>query len=202
MPALRNDIIRRSPEAQAFRAERVVGVATQLASKGGYEGVNMREVAQLAQVGLATLYRYYPSKDALINAAVAAQVQQLAADVQRRPPQQRTPAERAAEVYVRALHAMEADRGFAHAAMSSFHTPRPFGEDESDSESGRDIDAMIEIAASAAWGNDHRLSAHEKQALHMVQSLWNSSVISWLNHEMSIDYGAKRIRLAARKLLN
>src|SRR5438128_2639988 len=65
-------------EQQAERRSRVVSAAKALAAKGGYVAVQMRSVAQEADVALGTLYRYFSSKDALLLAGL----EQLAEDMQ------------------------------------------------------------------------------------------------------------------------
>ncbi|GAA3161265.1 hypothetical protein GCM10020255_044490 [Rhodococcus baikonurensis] len=70
----------RTAEAKAFRVERVVKATRELASAGGYEAVQMREVARVAQTALSTLYKYYASKDDLITVAVRSELDSLAED--------------------------------------------------------------------------------------------------------------------------
>ncbi|WP_214102669.1 TetR family transcriptional regulator [Acrocarpospora catenulata] len=190
----------RSPEAQAFRADRVIETARQLATEGGYEAVQMREVAKRARVALATLYRYYPSKDDLIRAFVDAQVRLLRADVVARPPQDANPGARAAAVFIRAFHAMTRDRGFAQAAMCIYHTPQPLGTQARPIEEGHRA-SFIDIAAYAAWGSGHQPTDDEYLALYLLESLLNSSVISWLNGHMTPDYVERRLWFAAARLL-
>ena len=60
----------RSSEARAARTQRMIRAAIELAGQGGYEAVQVREVAARAKVALATFYRYYPSKKQLLLAAV------------------------------------------------------------------------------------------------------------------------------------
>ena len=54
---------------QAARRERVIDAALELAAEGGYDAVQMRDVAGRAQVALGTIYRYFSSKDHLLAAA-------------------------------------------------------------------------------------------------------------------------------------
>lgn len=52
--------------AQLERRNRLLVAAGGLASEGGYRAVTMRDVADRAGLGLATVYRYFASKDHLI----------------------------------------------------------------------------------------------------------------------------------------
>ncbi|TML66926.1 MAG: helix-turn-helix transcriptional regulator, partial [Actinobacteria bacterium] len=51
---------------QAARRDRVLDAALVLAAEGGYDAVQMRDVATRAQVALGTIYRYFASKDHLL----------------------------------------------------------------------------------------------------------------------------------------
>ncbi|PBC43954.1 TetR/AcrR family transcriptional regulator [Rhodococcus sp. ACPA4] len=196
----------RTPEAKAFRVERVVKAARELASAGGYEAVQMREVARRAQTALSTLYKYYASKDELITAAVSSELDSLAEDVLRRPPRQRTAEGRAGEVFVRAFVAMVKDPGFAHSVLAAGNTVLEFDPDRvRHSAEVTDITPwstpFTSIAAVQAWGPDHRCSPMQLRALCMVETLWVASVGSWLNGETSAHEVKRRLRLAAKRLL-
>src|SRR4030088_3494685 len=60
--------------AQQVRRKRILDATLALASKGGYEAVQMRAVAERADVALGTLYRYFPSKGHLLVSALAREV--------------------------------------------------------------------------------------------------------------------------------
>src|ERR687883_441125 len=49
-------------DAQRARRRRILAAAAELATEGGFDAVQMREVAERADVALGTLYRYFPSK--------------------------------------------------------------------------------------------------------------------------------------------
>lgn len=190
----------RSAEAHAFREGQVAAVVQQMASEGGYEAVQMRAVARRAGVALATLYRYYPSKDDLIRAAIGSQVQLLRDDVLARPPVQATPGERAGAVFLRAFHALTRDRGYAHALMSRFYTPRPF-ESEPSPPSIEEQRTFVDIAALGAWGPDHATTDDEYAVLYALESLFNSSIVGWLDGNLTAEHVEQRLALAAEKLL-
>ncbi len=46
-------------ERQEARRRRILDASTRLASRGGFDAVQMREVAEEAGVALGTLYRYF-----------------------------------------------------------------------------------------------------------------------------------------------
>src|SRR3990172_6772256 len=56
--------------SQRTRRSRIIGSAVRLAASGGYDAVQMREVAADSKVALGTLYRYFPSKDHLLASAM------------------------------------------------------------------------------------------------------------------------------------
>src|SRR5215468_9477033 len=60
-----------SSAAQRQRRQRILDATLALASKGGYEAVQMRAVAERAGVALGTLYRYFPSKIHLLVSGLA-----------------------------------------------------------------------------------------------------------------------------------
>ena len=61
--------------AQRDRHRRILDATLALASKGGYEAVQMRTVAERADVALGTLYRYFPSKIHLLVSALARELE-------------------------------------------------------------------------------------------------------------------------------
>ena len=48
-----------------------------IASKGGYEAVQMRAVAERADVAVGTLYRYFPSKVHLLVSALGREFERI-----------------------------------------------------------------------------------------------------------------------------
>ncbi len=93
----------------AARKARLIDAALGLAAEGGYDAVQMRDVAARADVALGTLYRHFSSKDQLLLAALLDQAATLRDNLERRPPAGATPAERVADVLRRASRALERD---------------------------------------------------------------------------------------------
>ena len=64
-------VAERRPPQQLDRRRRVIDAAFELGADGGYDAVQMRDVAATANVALATIYRYFSSKDHLLAAAMS-----------------------------------------------------------------------------------------------------------------------------------
>ncbi|MEZ5382961.1 MAG: TetR family transcriptional regulator [Microthrixaceae bacterium] len=92
--------------AKDARRQRMLDAATELAEAGGYEAVQMRDVAARAEVALGTLYRYFPSKEFLMASVMVAEVQLLSGLLEVRPARGDTPAERVLNVLERANRAL------------------------------------------------------------------------------------------------
>src|SRR4249920_4041291 len=80
-----------SSAAQRERRKRILDATLALASKGGYDAVQMRTVAERADVALGTLYRYFPSKIHLLVSALAREFERNQERLDRRPIPGETP---------------------------------------------------------------------------------------------------------------
>ena len=69
--------------AQRERRRRILDATLALASKGGYDAVQMRTVAEKADVAVGTLYRYFPSKVHLLVTALSREFERVEARVDR-----------------------------------------------------------------------------------------------------------------------
>lgn len=70
-------------EAQRARYNRMVDVASMLITTGGEDALQMSDMPALAEVSLATLYRYFPSKEFLLYAVVQQHLESLLARAHR-----------------------------------------------------------------------------------------------------------------------
>lgn len=94
-------------ESQAARRERMLAAALELAGEGGWDAVQMREVASRADVALGTLYRYFPSKEHLLVSVMLEQVRALAEHLAVRPPEGEHRVERVVDVLQRANRTLQ-----------------------------------------------------------------------------------------------
>src|ERR1700740_2596964 len=80
--------------AQRERRKAILDAPLALASKGGYEAVQMRAVAERADVALGTLYRYFPSKIHLLVSGLVREFERAQERLGRSPLPGDTPDER------------------------------------------------------------------------------------------------------------
>jgi AcrR family transcriptional regulator len=108
MPSATVTLHRALSERQQERRQRIVDAAMRLAAAAGYDAVMMKEVAAEAGVALATVYRYFASKDHLLAEALVAWGELLGERLRQRPPRGETPGERVADVFRRMARGVEA----------------------------------------------------------------------------------------------
>src|SRR5713226_2548271 len=101
--------------AQRERRKRILDATLALASKGGYDAVQMREVAERADVALGTLYRYFPSKIHLIVAATAQEFEKTRDKFAKNQPIGDTAFERVLQVLMRTTRVMQRDPNLTEA---------------------------------------------------------------------------------------
>src|SRR6202021_3961193 len=95
--------------AQRDRRKRILDATLALASKGGYDAVQMRTVAERADVALGTLYRYFPSKIHLLVSALAREFERTQEKLDRAPIPGDTRYDRMLYVLGRTTRAMQRD---------------------------------------------------------------------------------------------
>jgi AcrR family transcriptional regulator len=161
----------------AQRRRRLLAAATELAAEGGYEAVQMRDVAARAEVALGTLYRHYSSKDQLLLAALAEQAGTLRDRLESRPPRGATPADRVADALRRACRALEREPRVIAAMMTAMSAP-----DEQAVALKQDVDVALRgIITSAIDGNGDDAVADLDDVVRVLGSVWFAGLSFWVN---------------------
>lgn len=173
------------------RRERVIRAARELGADGGYDAVQMRDVAARAEVALGTIYRYFPSKDALLLAVMVQWLGDLEQRVTERPPQGHTTVARIMDVLQRALRSMDREPKLTGAVISAMTA----GDPASVSAIVEVTDTMARIMSSAFPADVDRVV--EASAAKALGHVWWSATISWANGMGDIDWVAAELREAA-----
>jgi AcrR family transcriptional regulator len=160
----------------AARRARLLTAATELAADGGYDAVQMRDVAARAEVALGTLYRHYSSKDQLLLAALAEQAATLRDRLQQRPPRGDTPADRVADALRRACRALEREPRVIAAMMTAMSAP--------EAEAvvlKRDVDTTLQAIITSAIDGDGDARDDLDEVVRVLGSVWFAGLSFWVN---------------------
>jgi AcrR family transcriptional regulator len=174
-------------ERQEARRRRILHASAQLACRGGFDAVQMREVAELSNVALGTLYRYFPSKVHLLVATMQDQLQHLHGTLRKKPPAGTTPAERVAETLMRAFRALQREPHLADAMVRALTFADRSVSPEVDTVS-RLTTAIILDAMGVDPAGDPALrpTAEQLSAVRVIEHTWHSALTTWLSGRASI----------------
>lgn len=156
------------------RRKRVLAAALELADEGGYDAVQMRDVAARAGVAMGTLYRYFSSKDHLLAACQAEQVRAIRSGLRRRPVRAGTPYERVMAVVDRATRAMERSPRATAALLQAIASPDP-AVPPCQAEAAGAMAAMLDDAMDGV--EPDRRAAITRVLVHV----WFSALLGWVN---------------------
>lgn len=178
-------------KSQAARRQRVILTALELAAEGGYDAVQMRDVAARANVALGTIYRYFTSKDALLASAMVQWMAELEDTVLARPPTGRTTGDRMMDVLGRALRAMEREPQLTRAVVTALTAGDPAG-----IEAFGETTATLARIMRPAFPSDVD-PAHEARVARMLGHIWWSTMISWSNGMGDMTWVSEELAEAA-----
>jgi AcrR family transcriptional regulator len=107
-------------EAQRDRRQRILDTAMTLATRGGFDAVQMRAVADGAGVALGTLYRYFPSKVHLLVSALAAELTRINVKLEHTEIPGATGADRVVDVLTRTTRSLQREPHLTEALTRAF----------------------------------------------------------------------------------
>jgi AcrR family transcriptional regulator len=183
-------------KSQAARRERVLRAALDLGASGGYDAVQMRDVATSAGVALGTIYRYFSSKDHLLAAAMVEWTHDLERRVGQRPPKGDTITERVTDVLRRATRAMEKEPKLSEAVVTALLSP-----DRGAASCQEEVSATMTRILSTALGDDFD-PAFKVQATRTLGHVWFSALIGWVNGWSGIEKVGDELEIASHLVLD
>jgi AcrR family transcriptional regulator len=182
------------PRNQAARRSRVIEAAMALASEGGYDAVQMRDVASRASVALGTIYRYFTSKDQLLAAAMVEWLGQLEQQVAQRPPRGGTAAERVVDVVRRANRTLGRNPRLTAALVTAVAAPDP-----DVVALHRESSAAMQRILSASMGDLDE--ATKADVVRVLNHVWFSALLAWVHGWTDVDHVIEELEVAGRLVL-
>ncbi|MCO8129144.1 TetR family transcriptional regulator [Acidimicrobiia bacterium EGI L10123] len=193
MPAL--PVVSELTPKQQARRQGIIDVAIEMATEGGYEAVQMRDVAARADVALGTLYRYFSSKDQLLGACWAEWTQQLENRISRRPLKGETPSDRIVDFFARANRAVERSGKLTSALIMSMASADPATiEPQSEVAS-----LMTRVVLEELEGLEPEIQRRIREALGHV---WYSVLVNWVNGRLPMRRVNRALESATRLIID
>jgi TetR/AcrR family transcriptional regulator, cholesterol catabolism regulator len=182
--------------AQRDRRKRILDATLALASKGGYEAVQMRTVAEQANVALGTLYRYFPSKIHLLVSALVREFERTQQKLDRTTIPGDTPYERMLFVLGRMTKTMQRDPMLTEAMTRAFMFADPSAAAEVNT-----VARLMEHTLTQAI-HEGEPTADEVAIARIIGDVWLSNLVAWVTRRASADDVGNHLELAARLLLH
>jgi AcrR family transcriptional regulator len=175
--------VRTPPASQLARRERILDAAMELATEGGYEAVQMREVADRAEVALGTLYRYFPSKVHLLLSALGRTFVELQQSAQRADDSSSTPEERIYRVIAAVTRYLAKNRRLSGAMIRALMI--------ADVDAGREVEAVGDLLVGFVSAASHEpgTTPSERDTLvaHIIGKVWLTDVLTLLSRRMTVS---------------
>jgi AcrR family transcriptional regulator len=181
--------------AQRERRKRILDATLALASKGGYDAVQMRTVAERAEVALGTLYRYFPSKIHLLVSALTLEFERTQEKLDRRPIPGETPYDRMLYVLSRVTRTMQREPLLTEAMTRAFM----FADPSAAAEVNAVARQMARMFARAM--HDGEPSADDIAIARVIGDVWLANLVAWVTRRASADDVSAHLELATRLLL-
>lgn len=170
------------PASQAARRERILDAAMDLARDGGWDSVQMREVAERADVALGTLYRYFPSKVHLLVSLLGRTFTELhdSVTVDRAVG---TPQERVYRVVAAMTRYLARHRRLSGAMVRALMT--------ADVDAAREVesvgDLLVGFIASATHEPGELPVERDTLVAHVIGKVWLTDVVTLLSGRMTVS---------------
>jgi AcrR family transcriptional regulator len=180
---------------QAARRGRVLDAAMELAAEGGYDAVQMRDVAARAQVALGTIYRYFSSKDHLLAACQVELWRGMADHFAAHPSTAADPADRVVHILERAMRGAEREPKRTAALVTASSSPDPAVRD-----CQADIMATMDRVLQGAMGDVE--ATRRTQIALTLRQVWFAWLLGWVNGWNDAATVNRELAATARLLLS
>jgi TetR/AcrR family transcriptional regulator, cholesterol catabolism regulator len=196
--------------AQRERRQRILDATYALAREGGYDAVQMRAVADQADVALGTLYRYFPSKVHLLVSALAREFERTDDSLRGVEIPGGTTAERVIHVMKHTTRGLQGDPRLTEALTRAFMFADASVATEIHTV-GMLLTSMLtramHPAASSSGGSDSEedeeyVPSEEDVAIaRVIGDVWLSALVSWVTGRSTAAETGEHLETAVRLLL-
>ena len=182
------------------RTRRIVESAVELAEKGGFEAVRLRDVASHAGVALGTLYRRFRSKEDLLLAALELEVVEHEARVNADPPRGDSALERITAFFRLTTQTICRRPNLARALVRSIAHGEPELTQKVAAFHTR-LEDLVTLALRGAAAGSSAPSEEERKLAYCLQQVWFASLVGWAGGLHGQDEIVEHTRTAAELML-
>ena len=192
----------RGSPAQRERRRRILEAATALAAKGGFEQMQMRAVAEHADVALGTLYRYFPSKIHLLVSVLAQQFEVAGDTLARKAIPGDTPADRVMFVLGRTTQTLQREPNLTEALTRAFMFADASVAQEIEAVAAHVRRMLLLAMREPGTPSDVPEPTEEEVAVtKVIGDVWLASLVQWVTGRASAHDVATSLDVAVRLLL-
>jgi AcrR family transcriptional regulator len=183
--------------AQRERRERILDATIALASQGGFDAVQMRAVAERADVALGTLYRYFPSKIHLLVTALAREFERAEKVLATKTIPGDTPADRVITVLRRTTRGLQGDPHLTDALTRAFMFA-----DKSVSQEIHVVGMLLTRMLTRAMhpGTDE-VTDDDIAIARVIGDVWLSALVAWVTGRSTAEETAAHMERAVHLIL-
>ncbi len=199
MTSARSDSDQNGSSAQRERRRRILDATIALASEGGFDAVQMRTVADDADVALGTLYRYFPSKIHLLVSALGREFDEAEVRSAARAVPGDTAHERVMFILGRTTKALQKQPRLTEALVRAFMFA-----DASVAEEIHYVGMKVTVMVSRAIAGtpEHGEPTEEEAAIiRVIADVWLAALVSWVTGRAKAEDVEKQIDVAVGLLL-
>lgn len=185
-------------ESQKDRYQRILRAASRLGSQHGLERVQMADVAKDAGVAIATVYRYFPSKNELFAAVMRSQVERLDEEL---PPagSDADPVGAVAVLLTESCRRMLSRPKLATATLQANNAAQLQAGPEHSPASSAFTELVLHTLGCSA--GDREPDDEDRRMVRLIEQTWYGILVSTLNGHISQEQAEQDIELACRLLL-
>jgi TetR/AcrR family transcriptional regulator, cholesterol catabolism regulator len=183
--------------AQRDRRKRILDATIELASTGGFDAVQMRAVAERADVALGTLYRYFPSKIHLLVSALGRELERADLALRDRPIPGDTSAERVIFVLKRTTRGMQGDAHLTEALTRAFM----FADASVQAEIHTVGMLLTRMMTHAMHPEQTELTDTDVAIARVIGDVWLSALVAWVTGRSTATETAAHMETAVGLLL-
>ena len=182
-------------EAQRERRKRILDATLAIASKGGYDAVQMRAVADRADVAVGTLYRYFPSKVHLLVSAMGREIERIETKTDPSVYAETIRHQRLNLVVNKLNRAMQRNPLLTEAMTRAYVF--------ADASAAGEVDHVQKLIDSMFAGamSDGEPTEEQYHISRVISDVWLSNLLAWLTRRASATDFSTRLDLAVRLLI-